>query len=300
MMKVRYTQKYKVVPGIPVQEITYTYDIHGKTQSEQIVCGRDTIVKRYIYDSFGRLDKIKHQNKGNRELVRFTYDELGKTTSKTLDSLHDIEYLYSIQDQIKKIESSGTVGFKEGISYLHNGNIDTVKNVYKGLSSDSMLNTYRYDNVNRLVTVNSSKPEYNSNFSYDQAGRFKTKQEGTSVISDYAYHQKTNRLKFAKDAIRDYVYDQKGNLIVDRFKNMIIQYNGDNLPVQFRFYKSIPSAVTTDSRGTVAIADSSFSGNIYQYMDQVSNSDVNYSLISKVTMLYDAFGNRVLKMENIQ
>jgi len=79
-----------------------------------------------------------------------------------------------------------------------------------------------------------------------------------------------------------------------------LPYAYDNLPIQFRFYKSIPAAVTTDARGTVVISDSTFSGNIYQYLDHVSNTNIDYSLISKVTMLYDESGNRVLKMENIQ
>lgn len=294
------SKKYKIVPGLPLQEITYTYDIHGKVIDQKITCGRDTVIKHYSYDAYGRLRKITHQNNGGKELVKYAYDNMGKTTLKTLDSNHDIEYLYTIQDQIKKIQSSGPAGFREDITYLPNSNIGTLKSYYKGAVTDSFINIYSYDNANRLLAVSSNRSEYNSSYSYDQAGRFKKKEEGSSVLSDYTYHQKTNRLRFAKDTIRDYVYDQKGNLIVDRFKNMVIFYNGDNLPVQFRFYKSIPAAVTADARGTVVISDSTFGGNIYQYMERASNTDLNYSLISTVTMLYDASGNRVLKMENIQ
>jgi hypothetical protein len=294
------SKKFKIVPGLPLQEINYNYDIHGKIINQTIICGRDTVIKQYSYDTYGRIRKITHHNNGGKELVGYTYDSMGKTTVKTLDSIHDIQYLYTIQDQIKKIQSSGPSGFSEDITYLPNGNIDTLKSYYNGGVTDSIFNTYSYDNVNRLIAVSSNKSEYNSSYNYDQAGRFKKKEEGSNILSDYTYHHKTNRLRFAKDTIKDYVYDQRGNLIVDRFKNMVILYNGDNLPTQFRFYKSIPATVTTDARGTVVISDSTFSGNIYQYMDHVSNTNINYSLISTVTMLYDASGNRVLKMENIQ
>lgn len=294
------SKKFKMVPGIPIQEINYDYDIHGKTSSEKIICGSDTIIKHYSYDPYGRVQRITHQNNGGKELVKFTYNDLGKTTVKTLDSIHDVGYDYSIQDQIKKIQSNGPMGFKENISYLENSNIDSVKCVYNGTSPDSFFNAYRYDKVNRLISVSSSKPENNSGYSYDQAGRFKAKQEGSTAISGYSYHQKTNRLKYAKDSIRDYVYDQRGNLIVDRFKNLVITYNGDNLPVLFKFYKSIPSTVTSDERGTAVISDTTFTGNIYQYMDKISSTDLNCRMISRVTMIYDASGNRVLKMENIQ
>jgi len=293
------SKKFKIVPGLPLQEINYTYDIHGKIIDQKIICGRDTVIKHYSYDNYGRIRKITHNNNG-KELVKYTYYSMGKTTVKTLDSIHDVQYLYTIQDQIKKIQSNGPSGFSEDIAYLPNGNIETLKSYYKGGVTDSIFNTYSYDNVNRLVAVNSNKSEYNSSYSYDQAGRFKSKEEGSTLLSDYTYYHKTNRLRFAKDTIRDYVYDQRGNLIVDRFKNMVILYNGDNQPVQFRFYKSIPAAVSADVRGTVVISDSTFSGNVYQYMDNISNNNIDYSLISTVTMLYDASGNRVLKMENIQ
>ena len=42
------SKKFKIVPGLPLQEINYNYDIHGKIINQTIICGRDTVIKQFL------------------------------------------------------------------------------------------------------------------------------------------------------------------------------------------------------------------------------------------------------------
>jgi len=293
-------RKYKIIPEMPVQEIAYTYDIHGKLISDSLMCATDLIVRKYEYDKHGRLRAVIHENNGNIELVKHQYNDYGDLIKKSFNSsAHEITYNYTFLDQIKSMNSGTFTGFEEQISYLPNSNVDTAKYIYKGLISDTIVNRYIYDNINRLDQVESNKSGYVSSYSYDALGRFKTKTEGSSNISDYTYHNKTNRLKYAKDNTSKYLYDFKGNMVVDPVKNMVIEYDYRNLPMAFRFYTGIPSEISCDINGTYVINDPAYDGSlIYSYMAMKSEQDSAYSLLSTVYMLYDASGNRVLKIES--
>ena len=225
------SKKYKIVPELPIQEIAYEYDKHGKLVLETIKCGNDLFVKQYNYDQQGRLSEVLQQNNGNKKLIGYDYNDLGVVDNKELFGSKNIGYHYDIRDQLDDINALGTNGLRQSISYLPNGNIENSDFDYKkGASTTNINYTYTYDNTNRLKTATatdgiSAFPEYNSSYQYDAAGRIIYKKEGSSIISHYDFYQNNNRLKSAKSASTDYVYSYNGELIVDRTKRMVIVYD---------------------------------------------------------------------------
>jgi len=163
---------------------------------------------------------------------------------------------------------------------------------------------YNYDNLNRLtnVSTDSGTPQYKCSYQYDDVGRIQKKVEGSSDLSGYDYYTKTSRLKKAKltSTGKDYLYSATGNLVVDKLKKMTICYDYRNLPIKYSFYDTIPAAIDANSKGDCKITNadaSEYVNSLEKYMDeQVVAGTVH--LLSSVVMLYDADGNRVLKIEN--
>lgn len=298
-------KKYKILPGVPIQKITFQYDKHGKITEETIECGTQIIVKKYVYDDKGRLSEIVHANNGDKQLAKYNYNDFGLLDSKKLIDKHNIEYSYTINDQIKNIISTGTNGFNEDIIYNPDMNINSANFTYnKGADSKVIDNSYFYDNLNRLTQVSAFDknsdpfPEYNANYSYDKIGRFNSKKEGSRELDDYTYYQNSNRLKYAESS-GELIYDYRGRLVIDKRKKMVIVYDWRDLPVIFRFYSSIPDGIEYDEKGNV-IVDGSYYSNYQKYIKSISKDNPDCQLLSTVVMLYDAGGNRVLKMEGIK
>lgn len=300
--------KYKMVPGLPVQEIKYTYDIHGKILSENIVAGGyANVTKEYTYDSLGRLKEIVPSYDTAKKLVAYTYNNLGQLTSKKLNGKITTKYEYTINGQVNRMSSGlglpAVNHFEEQINYQPDGNIQNTASTYKNFTLAPPLpinQIYTYDNLNRLLNVYSQNAEYRSSYSYDDVGRIKTKTEGAPTLNPYLYYQGNSRLQRAKSASgNDYVYDYFGNLVVDKTKRLVIQYDWRNLPVKFSFYNAIPSTIGADLNGGCQVSGIEYTDPISDYMaEEVANGDGVTRLLSTVTMVYDAGGNRVLKMES--
>ena len=298
-------KKFKIVPGLAVQEIEFAYDLHGKKTTEKIICGSKVVEKKYNYDELGRLIEILHANNSNKQLARYSFDKYGAIINKNLLGKQDITFQYSILDQLKTASTTSPQGFNEEIAYLPDGNIGSANFEYKNETTSSQIrNTYTYDNTGRLKAVAAEDrnldplPAYNANYGYDQIGRFKWKDEG-SVSNLYTYYQNTNRLQKPGTKPGEYIYDYNGSMVVDRFKKLIIEYDWRGLPVHFRFYSSIPSAVSSDTYGTVMVDGIYCSDELYRYMKNASTNNPECRLLSIITMYYDASGNRVMKTESV-
>ena len=292
-------KKIKIVPGLPSQEIFYTYDLHGKVLTETTECGGEQILVEYQYDGEGRLEKVVHVNNGNKILASYSYDELGRLDKKNLaiGTGREIEYGYNIREWTKSISAPGGTSypnkFEETIpdaQYLANGNIGyaAYNYTYQGAASSTQFGlTYAYDEANRLSGVTPDNgTDYTASYTYDVLGRFQKKTEGADVKTGYAYYTNTNRLNKTATGGNKYYYDKHGNIVVDVNKKMAVEYDWRDMPVTFRFYNEIPAALPPlDSRGTLGV-------NPLTYFESAQKT-----LLSQVIMLYDASGNRVLKME---
>jgi YD repeat-containing protein len=311
--------KVKIIPGLPIQYTYFTYDIHGKITGKRMYCG-DVLTKQgYFYDALGRLDKVfDSSNTVPKEIVSNSYTDYGKLRSKTLNGNIPRNYTYSILDQVESMTGDGTVpisgAYEEDIVYKIDGNIDSTANRYGSTVNKTIKQKYTYDGLNRLTGVTelgstTTVGEHVANFTYDNLGRFLTKQENTTkpTIANYRYFKNNSRLKGAKAASRiDYLYDFFGNLVVDKTKKLIIEYDWRDLPVKFRFYDSIPSVVIPaplvggiggESDGAYKIDISGYTKDLYGFMNEKVLAN-EIKLLSTVTMAYDASGNRVLKLES--
>jgi YD repeat-containing protein len=295
-------RKNKVVPGLPLQSTTFYYDIQGKVTRDIVECGTQTITRNYAYDKEGRQKSISQDDV---ELVNYTYDELSRMDYKDLGttSVHRVDYDYDIRDWITTIASPGNSinRFSEYLTnYEANGNIATAEYAYNYSGATSPLQfdlTYSYDGVNRLTDVATSNTDYEAHYGHDVIGRFTSKKEGLKDHPDYEYYTGNNRLrKTASNNDNQYYYDKHGNLVVDRNKYMVIEYDWRDMPIVFRFYDYLQSTITCETNGQVKVNDTET--DLYKYLALKSGGQTPIMLLlSQVVMLYDASGNRVMKME---
>ncbi|NLE02935.1 MAG: hypothetical protein GX640_23955 [Fibrobacter sp.] len=300
--------KYKIIPGIPgIQKISYEYDLQGKVLKETFSCGSELQVKNYQYDKFGQLQSLKHNNE---EFVSYNYNELMQLDRKNLPMLQTpehVDYKYTLQDQLEKIIHSGANAFQEILGYDNDwsGNIQKTDFTYKNGNTTKPYNlSYVYDKTGRLTNVNTSDNNFKSEYGHDNVGHLKMKKEGQlSNNDDYSYYTGTNRLKKAKSQNGGlYIYDEYGNCVIDMSKKMVTLYDWRDMPASFRFYRSIPageetgSKIKPDSRGTYKINDARITADLEGYCLWAAQRG-EMELISTVYMLYDASGNRVLKIE---
>jgi hypothetical protein len=143
--------------------------------------------------------------------------------------------------------------------------------------------------------------DFNANYTYDNAGHITYKKEGTNEKTGYRYFTGNSRLKNTSGSTSDadYIYDKHGNLVVDKNKKMVIEYDWRDMPIAFRFYSSIPTSIGVSASGQYEFASSELLKDLYQHMvKKASTPTSGVTLLSQVTMCYDASGNRVLKMES--
>lgn len=332
----RIKTKYKVIPGLSLQTMDYTYDNHGKMKTEEFKCGYTTSMKFYKYDADGNLKAIAHNDESN-DVVAYLNDPHGWLKSKDFSKLtggKTLSYTYNIRDWMTESNFNGSNNFTQQINYNYNptnvtdktfsGNIRFSEIGYNSSSGIQKVfrQSYDYDKVNRLSTFSTTDElftpvsKFSGSFDYDNAGRFTKKEEGTSKNSNYEYYpdvsiyptitQKTSRLRHAKTGGGIYIYDYKGNMIIDQSKNMYISYDWRNLPIKFDFYNTLPvgptnsSKISPDPYGTMIITDNSYhSTDPTNYVDYIDWLRANgaITLLSSVQMYYDAAGKRVLKVE---
>lgn len=298
--------KYKFVSGLPLQKTTFIHDIHGRNTSETVEIAGNSHTRTYSYDKLGRLSSISNEG---TVLVSYSYDSLGRLDKKNLGSNLTSNYQYTINEQVSSLNSlvSNSSRFSETIGYKPDGNITSAAFGYNGFldaPTSAITQDYYYDTLNRLVTVNSGVNKYKSSYAYDTIGRFTAKTEGSNSIANYNYYSTTNRLSMAKQASNDYFYDAFGNLVLDKKKKMVIEYDWRDLPVKFSYYNSIPDTITASSNGTLKFGQDSNeiydSKSFADYMQALTAQNSGMRMLSTVSMVYDAGGNRVLKMESAQ
>ncbi len=261
----------------------YTLTSHTRTTSAQLL----TIIERFTYTDQDRLLKHTHEILGGapEELLALnTYDELGQLTSKKVggtdvtgeQALQHVEYTYNIRGWLKAINDVNNLDtdlFAFKINY--NKKEDDTEGLFNGNITETLWHTsadnvkrkygYQYDNLNRLLEANYSKPNdqntlnnYLEKLSYDKAGNILTLERngnldpsGGAPVNqidnlEYSYHPenknqllKINDLSNSPQGFKDnyattendFSYDANGNMKLDNNKGITgIIYNHLNLP----------------------------------------------------------------------
>lgn len=290
-------KKFKIIPGLPVQRFTFTHDLRGmvktKVYSSLDAAGSPTYTDswNYLYDAQGRLSTI--QSNG-ATLVTYDYNELGQLVGKHMkngaSTVADEVFTFNVRDWMLTHRSTNSSGgiYHETLTYdapaggtpQYNGNISSATHFYvSGGVTNSLF--YSYDQAGQMVSTTGTAG-YTESFAYDPKGRITQKTEGTRAYGPYQYIGGTHQVVSVPNSpmssvLGVYVYDPNGNMILDRSKNMIVEYDWRNLPVAFKFFKSLPNRSIT--------------------WEEVPNLKSTDGIVqsSEVQMMYDASGSRVWK-----
>jgi hypothetical protein len=315
------TKHIKLVPTLPLHRFEYQYDLMGRVTISTVSAGAHSQTLAFEYDPNSRLVGVYSGAiaPGTR-LVTYVYDETGRVVTKkfnqsTVTATYGLKYDYTINDWLTTIATDAATkpavdpnsNFSEQISYTdkgtaqYNGNISAIDYTY-GLFNPISLQ-YGYDDVNRLVSTavaalpvppGDATTKYGEAFDYDNIGRFKTKNVGAGART-YAYYPKSTRLKSAHSGVDvNYLYDFNGNMVYDGSKKMVIRHDWRNLPITFELYNAGLNATILDKYAL----DADYNGTVPQSeFDADVKTAIGAQLRAEVIMLYDAGGNRVLKVE---
>ena len=101
----RIGKKVKIVPGLPCQTVSYSYDLQDKVLSDTTVCGSQNIIMAYQYDGEGRLEHVIHVSNSDKTVASYSYDDLGRPNIKTLaiGSGEQMEYRYNVRGWVNYI-----------------------------------------------------------------------------------------------------------------------------------------------------------------------------------------------------
>ncbi|MES2863289.1 MAG: DUF6443 domain-containing protein [Bacteroidota bacterium] len=258
----------------------------------------EVVVKdMFEYSAQDKLVKHKHKiNAFAEQLLTYNvYDELGQLISKKVGgtdvtgttALQKVDYSYNIRGWLKSINDvtnllpsaseNDLFAFKLNYNQLESGSNATA--LYNGNIAETLWRTdsdnikrkyaYKYDDLNRLLEANYSKPgsasttdNYLELLDYDKNGNIQNiirngdyDNDGTTteqLIDNLKYTYDVNNknlLKKVKDYTTspqgfkdgvntndDFIYDANGNMIVDNNKGITsIVYNHLNLPTIITF-----------------------------------------------------------------
>ena len=272
----------------------YTTTYHKRVNTDTELVVRDD----FTYSNQDRLLTHTQQiNGGDIQLLATnTYDELGQLITKNVGgnanlSLQKIDYNYNVRGWLTNINDVNNLSGNRGdimdlfAFKINYNNPDTATALFNGNISETLWKTnndnvlrkydYTYDNLNRLLNADFSKPEnatftndYKENVTYDKNGNILSLSRNSELFGDgniyeidnltYAYDT-TNKNRLAKvtdssgitdgfnevkdtnsdgftDSNDDYSYDDNGNMIADENKGISeIIYNHLNLPVSITF-----------------------------------------------------------------
>jgi len=217
----------------------------------------------FTYDQQGRLLTTSEQIGENTQSVvvsSLTYNRLGQVESNAIHKKKDntfvqtVDYKYNINGQLTDINDINTPGsrlFREQITYLSNSNIETT--TWSTSKKPTKIKyTYSYDGANRLLKAVSTGNKYDMSFTYDNYNRITNLirtgsyplSNGTLLYADidnltYTYtgfkpltvtdNATVSPKKYGFNDCNitgnDYLYDNNGNMTLDKNKNIIISYN---------------------------------------------------------------------------
>lgn len=286
-----------------------------------------TTTETFTYSPQDKLVLHKHKiNTGSEELIaKNNYDELGQLIRKEVggqdftgaNSYQKVDYKYNIRGWLKEINDvenllgprtdngQGTavdndlfafkINYNEGITPLYNGNISET---YWRSNSDNFLRKYEYnyDDLNRLLEANYSKPI------------------STSIPSSFSTNSYYEKLVYDKNGNINKLI-RNGDLDADNFEieidNLVYTYDYDNKNQLKKVLdqSNHPQGFKDDSNG-ITDADDDYDYDAFGNLIKDANKEIDsiiynhlnlpiavlfYGRDRKITYIYNALGQKVQK-----
>ena len=240
-------------------------DAYGQITDVVEYVGRNYFTTTYKYDAAGDLHAI---NDSYNDVVRYTYDTLGRKTRENSQNLGQWEYSYD--------ENSNLIYKKDNRNISISIQYDSLNRIIvKNSSSQNITYFYDIEKNNTLSAV--IAPSYQRNYTYDQRYRIETE---TKVIDESKFsteltYDSADRITSQKNpdnAQTIYIYNQQG--LLETISGVLndINYSAIDFPIKRSYANNLISEFSYNQ-----------SNNKLLRIKTGSLQDLNYS--------YDAVGN---------
>lgn len=300
----------------------YTLTKHKRTSSSTELAVKDM----FEYTDQDRLALHKQQINSLPEqlIAKNTYDELGQLISKNVGGedatgalgLQKVDYSYNIRgwlktiNDVRDIESESDlfafkINYNELDSFSQNDNSPTplfngnIAATYWRTDSDNILRKYNYsyDNINRLLEANYSKPDnastpdnYLEQLTYDKNGNIQTIFRNGDMDTDGAQSVNTiDELVFTYDTTNKNLLKKVIDLAIapQGFDEGQDDSNGITDPTNDYNYDLNGNMISDTNKGITSI--------IYNHLNLPTKIVFNNSEATKITYLYNAVGQKIKK-----
>jgi len=266
-----------------------------------------SLAETYAYDAVGNLTS-KTDRKG--QTIQYVYDALNRMTQKSYPDSTSVDYVYDLVGKISQVtDPTGTYGFAydnmgrligtttqyaflPGTTFSNTYTYDAASNRKTLTAPDGSTNTYNYDTLNRLSSLNSSLSGQFT-FGYDALSRRTQLTRPNGINTNYSYDSLSRLLSVLHQAGSttidgaSYVYDAAGNRTskTNQLNNVTEGYTYDPL---YQLTQVAQGATTTESYSYDVVGNrlSSMGVSSYNY-----NSSNQLTSTSSTTYTYDNNGN---------
>ena len=301
------TKEWLFIPGIPMQEIEYEYNLNGQIVKKTTRGKKPTgdgadgsaIVKVETYQ-YDELNRIKNVWSNGSKVAEYTYysdgkvqySSFGEETDDTRELVQAMAYRYDprgslVKQRQEKLSSScyiaGGQQYYQNLNYDEYGNISSQMYRIPGQTETWRKTDYIYDHFNRLLHAdfsmqgNTTSSDLDAAFRYNKDGAINSLARGArandqSNWGSYSYESGSHRLKSISKPVIDGGKDRSAS---------------DNY--------------VYDENGNIVEDKSTFRRIKYDYrnmpLEVIQYKDASFTEIKKISeFLYDASGKRVAKL----
>jgi YD repeat-containing protein len=309
--------------GASVLTVGYGYDLKGQLTNLTYPGG---LAVARIYDLAGRVKSVQDWLGST---TTFTYDANSNLMTQTVPSTTPVidTYTHDTADRLMGIADTTTSGTLASFTYTRDNDNYLTSEVAAGSGITAVNDTYAYDPVDRVTSVNKKSYGYDAadevtrltsgaTLTYDTANELTTDTKGTTS-STFGYDPRGNRTSSTEGTTTTaYGYDQANRLtsFVSGTKNASYVYNGDGLRMSktvgitktmfvWDVAQGLPLVLRAGKTsyvygpGGLPLEQISGSTALFFHHDQLGSTRMLTSTAGAVVAseMFDAYGNRIAK-----
>jgi RHS repeat-associated protein len=198
--------------------IKITYDEFNRASNVKFGFGSDTLTTEWrygetnIYDLSQKSGVIYGVSYNGTEKLTYKYDNLGRRTSTTLNTITPFVISYGFKDVNYKNTSTqlSYISYSNGTAYNYtydaNGNITSITD-----PAGANIASYTYDALNQLVREDNAQLNKTITYTYDNGGNI-------LAVNEYAYNNLSQHI-----STKTYTYGDTN------WRDLLTNYNGVNI-----------------------------------------------------------------------